>query len=575
MKRIIKIQSLVMAACLSCCIAACDSLDNTITEDPYGGGKEPINIKLLSDAPKPDKGYPGDTVVFKARGLMDLYDATSGEFRFKFYMNEVETPVSAATDSTLTVVVPENISTGLTYLVAENQVFYGPAFTVLGNLAIDESFGLSGSVINGAVCDYLESRYSGSPYNFYLVGKFDKIGNTSYNGLVFINQRGTPAGQNTANYKTRYGFEPSNNFVEGEEGITSISYFADGQMLLSGAFSSYYVDHWQSTLMKGYQVPTDNVVILENNAALDTTRYVFNELINSSPNYQPLNSFNGGTNAPVKKSFVTSDQKVVLVGNFRQYFSTIPGSWYSESTQAINDITCVVRAERDGTLDETYRNVDHGYTGIAGGSISDAYMDSKDNIVIVGDFTSFDGYPAPGIVRLDPDGNVDESYMAAIGKGADNSIFKVRYNPTLHKVALAGSFNSFNGQPRAGIALLNEDGSLDEQFVPRRIEGGGVDFATLLNCNKIVASGSFRLYDGVPRQGFVVLEPDGEAIQRYNVTGEFSGELNQVVETVTSIGNYGLLLLGDITRFNGKPVNNAVMLEADFNDDTIMVESEE
>ena len=497
---------------------------------------------------------------------MNLYDETTQSFGFKFYMNEVETPIYEASDSTLTVVVPENISTGLTYLVAENQVFYGPSFTVLGNLTIDSDYDLSGKTISGPIYDALESRYSGQDNNFYLAGGFRTIGGTIYNGLAFINHRGVVASNNSNNYKIECGFKTAINSGADEQAIYSISYFDDGQMLLSGLFSSFSVYYDQSDLMPRDQVPVNNVVVLEKNAAVDTVRYTFNELVNSHSKFQPLSAFNGGTNAAVTRSFVTKDQKVILVGNFKQYFSTEFSAWYSESVEKTNNVTCVVRTERNGLIDEIYRNVNDGYTGIDNGVINDAYIDDADGVVIVGTFTSFDGVPAPGIVRLDADGNVDRTYMANIGKGADNSILKVRYNASLHKAAIAGTFSSFNGQSRHGVALLDDEGQLDEQFVPRNIEGGGFDFATLLNCNKIVASGTFRLYDGVPRQGFVILEPDGAALQKYNVPGQFSGELFQVVETVTSIGNYGLLLLGEINRFNGKPVNNAVMLEADFSD---------
>lgn len=567
MKKINIIIGTVTISIAALSFTGCESLDDSITQDPYGGGREPIGIKLLAETPIPEKGYPGDTVMFKTRGLMNLYDESTKSFGFKFYMNEVETPVYEATDTTLTVIVPENISTGLTYLVAENQVFYGPTFTVLGNLSVDSDYKLTDVNFGGAIYDCLESRHSGVAHNYYLVGGFGFVDKTQYNGIVFVNEQGTVASPNTTNYNLNYGYASVYGSGTGESYIKSISYFDDKQMLVTGSFSNMYINSSNTTLMPKNQVPVYNVAVLRPNAMVDTVQVKFNELgFNSSESgkYQPLSSYNGGTNAAITESFVTSDQKVILVGNFTQYFRAVYAEWFSENTETATDVTCVVRTGRDGTLDESYRNKAAGYTG-ANGTINDAYFDENDGVVLVGNFSTFDGVPAPGIVRIDKDGNVDHSFLANIGKGTDLPATKIRYNQKLRKAVLAGSFTSFNGQPRNSLAVIDNNGNLDETFVPREISGGTFDFGTMLNGGKIVASGTFRLYDGVPRLGFVVLEPDGEAIQRFNVPGEFTGELNQVIETETSIGNYGLLLLGDITRFNGKIVNNAVMLEADFN----------
>lgn len=51
--------------------SGCEELDHSISEDPYGGGKVQFDLRLLSEDPVPAKGYPGDTVVFKADGLLN------------------------------------------------------------------------------------------------------------------------------------------------------------------------------------------------------------------------------------------------------------------------------------------------------------------------------------------------------------------------------------------------------------------------------------------------------------------------------------------------------------------------
>lgn len=570
MKTIKHLFTLALLSCSAVSFVACESLDDSITSDPYGGGKEPIGIKLLAQAPVPEKAYPGDTVVFAAKGLQNLFNSSTGEYGFKFYMNEVETAVESATDSTLTVIVPANVNSGLTYIVAQNQVFYGPRFTVLGNLAIDNDYKLSSNKFQGAVYDYLESKYSGSANTFYLVGGFIYAYNANnnlfnYGGFAFCNEQGTLANESSSNYSTSRGIVTSVNDTDPH--IRSISYFNDGQMLISGSFSAVYARNEYNPFFSSWSMPANNIAIVEKNGAPFCEQKKFNELTQNSDSrfdYVYLSKFNGGTNGPVIKSFVTKDQKVVAIGNFTEYSSTVYEEWFAQSHQTTTTVANVVRANRNGSIDDSYRNGQ--YTGAHGGVINDAIPDGEDGIIIVGTFTSFDGVPCNGIVRLDADGNVDNSFMTNIGQGANGEILKIRYNKNLNKAVVTGAFESFGGLKRHGLAVIDNAGNIDGDFIPREISGGGFDFATILDCGRIVAAGTFRIYDNVPRQGFVVLEPDGEALQRYNVPGEFSGELYQVVETQTSVGNYGLLLLGDLNRFNGEAVNNAVMLEANFED---------
>ena len=75
------------------------------------------------------------------------------------------------------------------------------------------------------------------------------------------------------------------------------------------------------------------------------------------------------------------------------------------------------------------------------------------------------------------------------------------------------------------MAMLNPDGTLDGTFVPREIGGGAVNFAQLIDKEKVIVSGTFSTYGGVPRLGFLILEMDGTAQQKFNVPGTFNGQL--------------------------------------------------
>ena len=79
----------------------------------------------------------------------------------------------------------------------------------------------------------------------------------------------------------------------------------------------------------------------------------------------------------------------------------------------------------------------------------------------------------------------------------------------------------------------------------------------------LVISGTFNKYAGITRQGFLILDMKGYAIQEFNVPGRFYGELYDAQYSLTSDYANGLLLTGDFTSFDGKRMNNIVMLKVD------------
>lgn len=89
----------------------------------------------------------------------------------------------------MTIVVPEAVSSGTTYLVLENQIFYGPYFSILGSVSIDEGFEY-----------YKTGPYNGLIYScvpwcgnteltseFYLCGDFRQEKTKPYGGIAMIN----------------------------------------------------------------------------------------------------------------------------------------------------------------------------------------------------------------------------------------------------------------------------------------------------------------------------------------------------------------------------------------------------
>ena len=556
--------------CLLAGLSGCEELDHSISEDPYGGGKVQFGLRLLSEDPVPAKGYPGDTVVFKADGLLDYCVPEKGEYAFKFYLGEQETKILAATDTTLTVRVPDECVSSNTYLVMENQVFYGPYFPIEGNISVDKSWKLSSDVVDGIVYGAI-SQY-GKPQNNYLVGGFSHLAQYEHWCIGHVNSKGEVTRWSSSDFGTDYGVKTSVFEEDVPPYINSISAFEDGRMLVSGMFSAFEVYNPKNGGLYDLadRVYVNNIMVLRSNAHPDTTQqYIFEDAgteSNGTPIRYSFSKLNGGSLQPIVRSFVTSAQKIVAGGNLTQYVCNEYASSYVDSKQRISSVASAFRMDDCGVLDSTYRLVDRTgrYSGAGGGNITDACMDKDDGVVLVGSFTSFDGVPAPGMVRLDADGNVDHAFLENLGTGPDGNVTMVRYNKALNKMMVVGGFEHVNGQPRQQMAMLNPDGTLDGTFVPREIGGGAVNFAQLIDKEKVIVSGTFSTYGGVPRLGFLILEMDGTAQQKFNVPGTFNGQLYHVAETETTLGSYGLLLMGSFDRFNGQKANNVLMLEVNL-----------
>lgn len=556
--------------CLLAGLSGCEELDHSISEDPYGGGKVQFGLRLLSEDPVPAKGYPGDTVVFKADGLLDYCVPEKGEYAFKFYLGEQETKILAATDTTLTVRVPDECVSSNTYLVMENQVFYGPYFPIEGNISVDKSWKLSSDVVDGIVYGAI-SQY-GKPQNNYLVGGFSHLAQYEHWCIGHVNSKGEVTRWSSSDFGTDYGVKTSVFEEDVPPYINSISAFEDGRMLVSGMFSAFEVYNPKNGGLYDLadRVYVNNIMVLRSNAHPDTTQqYIFEDAgteSNGTPIRYSFSKLNGGSLQPIVRSFVTSAQKIVAVGNLTQYVCNEYASSYVDSKQRISSVASAFRMDDCGVLDSTYRLVDRTgrYSGAGGGNITDACMDKDDGVVLIGSFTSFDGVPVPGMVRLDEDGNVDHAFLENLGTGPDGNVTMVRYNKALNKMMVIGGFEHVNGQPRQQMAMLNPDGTLDGTFVPREIGGGAVNFAQLIDKEKVIVSGTFSTYGGVPRLGFLILEMDGTAQQKFNMPGTFNGQLYHVAETETTLGSYGLLLMGSFDRFNGQKANNVLMLEVNL-----------
>src|SRR6185369_14420460 len=115
----------------------------------------------------------------------------------------------------------------------------------------------------------------------------------------------------------------------------------------------------------------------------------------------------------------------------------------------------IARLNSDGTLDSSFLVPGSGVNG----DVGSLALQADGKTVIGGVFTSVNGTTRNGIARLNSDGTLDTSFLAA-GSGTNSSVLAIAVQSD-GKIVIGGFFTSVNGTTRNGAARLNVDGTLD------------------------------------------------------------------------------------------------------------------
>jgi uncharacterized delta-60 repeat protein len=184
-----------------------------------------------------------------------------------------------------------------------------------------------------------------------------------------------------------------------------------------------------------------------------------------------------GRNPRANGLLVQRDGKILIGGDFESVNDQAQGR--------------VARLLPDGNLDSSFKSGKGADARVMG------FAEQADGkILAFGYFSKFDDTPRGRLVRLNPDGGIDESFQT--GQGFDDNVNDVAIQPD-GKIVVVGQFAVFNGVERRGLARLNADGSLDRSFDPGRGANELVRRVYLDHQGRIVIVGLFTEYDGVRR----------------------------------------------------------------------------
>lgn len=376
-------------------------------------------------------------------------------------------------------------------------------------------------------------------------GSFAKYDGTDVNGLIRINQNGS--------LDESFTFS-SDSVTE----IRKVKVLSNGKLLIGGNFKIHSDNSYK------------NLAILNTDGSVDTDFKLNNDILGKS-----VTAFDVQTDNKIVFAYDSSVYRVGMdgiidpsfikgtLGNGFQggYYSTraydikaqsngkalICGAFTSYNGASKNGI---LRLNINGTIDNSFSS-DRGFGGSNYGGTIDNTVNSislfaDGRIFIAGGFLFYNGIWQGTMAVLNNDGSVNASFNADDGKGADANVNKIAVQPD-KKILIAGYFSAYNGVNRNKIARLNIDGTLDNSFNP----GSGPDSSNILNTivlqkdGKILAGGNFAHFNNTLKSYIVRLNADGSLDNSFNFTlfKKKYGDVSDGVKAI-AIQNDGRIVLG-------------------------------
>lgn len=286
----------------------------------------------------------------------------------------------------------------------------------------------------------------------------------------------------------------------------------DGKIIIAGSFN----------IVNG---PSNaNIARLNADGTLDTT-FTPVYLINNPPiQLQPDGKIIAGGGAGIRRylsngeldstfsylTFVGSvntlslqdDGKIIVGGDLGTY-----------NGQPINNL---VRLNPDGTLDNTFSIPPLNQMN-SGNIVSASFIQSDQKIIFAGGFGySYNGNAYWSPCRLNPDGSIDTTFLCPGANGTDPVTLKFQPDGKL----LVGS--------TMGVVRLNPDGTFDNTFASVTTNFSLVRTLEVLPNGKIFMGGQFLDVNGQYASGLALLNPNGTLGNQYGFANQFTGTIYSI-----------------------------------------------
>jgi uncharacterized delta-60 repeat protein len=250
--------------------------------------------------------------------------------------------------------------------------------------------------------------------------------------------------------------------------IKSIAIQSDSKIIVGGAFTNYN------------GVSQNRIARLNTNGTLDASL-----------------SIGTGANGNVNTISIQLDGKLIIGGQFTTYNGV--GKNY------------LARIDAGGVIDATF-NIGTGTNSY----VHSTAIQTDGKIIVVGDFTSYNGTTQKMIVRLNTNATIDATFN--IGTGTNNIVYTTAIQ-TDGKVIIGGTMFSYNGITTNYIARINTNGALDVSFNEVSGVNNQVNASAVQTDGRIIVGGAFTSYNGITKYNIVRLNTDGTLDNTFLASG--------------------------------------------------------
>jgi uncharacterized delta-60 repeat protein len=214
----------------------------------------------------------------------------------------------------------------------------------------------------------------------------------------------------------------------------------------------------------------------------------------------------------------------------------------------------IVRLQPNGAVDQTF-------AATTAGNVFALALQPDGKILLAGEFTKVNDQACRRIARLNPDGSLDEGFTAKAG--VNHAVRAVVVQPD-GKILIAGSFDAVAGRKQNRITRFNSDGSRDGTFRPGTGAPAVVWSLALQPDGMILVAGDFTSFNRKSCGCLVRLKPDGAVDTGFKA----GGGADASIFAVALQPDGKVLVGGDFVRFNQVERNRIARLNSDGSVDT-------
>lgn len=365
-------------------------------------------------------------------------------------------------------------------------------------------------------------------------GRFTVFNGITANRIVCLNSDGSVDNS----FETESGF---NNAVY------AIKIQPDGKSIVAGAFTSYK----GIACRKVIRLNTDGSVDASFDASEITNSIIAMALqpngeiiVCSTTNIRRINS-----DGSIDPSF---NSEIFLIG-INKSIAIQP-----DGKIIIGDGAHVFRINYDGDTDFSF-SIDNG----SNKAIHAVCTMANGKIIVAGNFTTFNTQEANNIVCLNNDGTIDATFNSGIG--LNNTVYALAVQAD-GQIGIGGNFSYYDQTTADTFIRIDANGNVDNSFTPATVEQKSALFTTTVQDDgKIIVGGVFNYYNATPANHILRFNNDGTVDSTFNTGSGFKSvrSSSSIIYNLILQPNGKIIAVGDFSEYNGIPVQDIVRLNQD------------